>query len=95
MPDGDGPESSIRLRGETYQRLKELRRDDETVLDALNRVLPDDVEEVEKLERPDDKVVALPTPSEVSQRVNSLAGNNVSANDVIDHLIDEHEEDNE
>jgi len=53
------------------------------------------VEEVEKLERPDDKVVALPTPSEVSQRVNSLAGNNVSANDVIDHLIDEHEEDNE
>jgi hypothetical protein len=34
----------------------------------------------------------LPTPSDVSQRVKSLAGQNVSANDVIDELIEENNE---
>lgn len=92
MSNGGDAGSSIRLHGETYQRLKEMRQESETMLDVLNRILPEDVDEVEKIERPDEEVVALPTPSDVSRRVKSLAGQNVSANDVIDELIEEHNE---
>jgi len=81
--------SSIRLHGSTYERLKELRDDGETVKDVLNRILPDDVDEVKRI---DENVVGLPTSSEVTKKVNEMAGDNVSANDVIDKLIDEHED---
>lgn len=81
-------ESSIRLHGSTYDKLKELKREDETIKDVLNRILPDDIEEVERI---DENVVGLPTPSEVTKKVNEMAGENVSANDVIDRMIQEHE----
>lgn len=88
MPGGD--ESSIRLHGSTYDKLKELKQEGETIKDVLNRILPDDVDEVERI---DENVVGLPTPSEVTKKVNEMAGENVSANDVIDRLIEEHEND--
>lgn len=81
--------SSIRLHGQTYTRLKEIQRDDESMLDALNRILPEDVDEVEQI---DEEAVAIPTPPEISERVNKMAGKNVSANDVIDQLIEQHTE---
>lgn len=82
--------SSIRLHGQTYERLKELQREDESLTDALNRILPDEVGEVTRI---DENVVAIPTPREVSQRVNKMAGENVSANDVVATLIEEYETD--
>jgi len=85
-------ESSIRLHGSTYDKLKELKQEGETIKDVLNRILPDDVEEVERI---DENVVGLPTPSEVTKKVNEMAGENVSANDVVDRLIDEHETNDE
>lgn len=81
--------SSIRLHGSTYSRLKELKEEGESVKDVLNRILPDDVDEVERI---DENVVGLPTSSEVTKKVNEMAGDNVSANDVIDRLIDEYED---
>jgi len=92
MSNGDGGGSSIRLRGETYRRLKDIKREDETMLEALNKVIPDDLGKVEKIERPHDKVVALPTPSDLSKRINNLAGQNVSASDVVDQFIERHQE---
>jgi len=82
-------ESSIRLHGTTYEKLKDMKREGETIRDVLNRILPDDVEEVERI---DENVVGLPTPAHVTQKVNEMAGENVSANDVIDRMIDEHDE---
>lgn len=86
---GEDDTKSIRLYGTTYQKLKSLQRDGEALVDTLNRILPDEVEELEQIE---EDVVALPTPSSVTERINDMAGDNVSANDVIDRLIEEHED---
>lgn len=86
---GEDDTKSIRLYGTTYQELKSLQEDDEALVDTLNRILPDEVEELEQIE---EDVVALPTPSSVTERINDMAGDNVSANDVIDRLIEEHED---
>lgn len=88
----DDTESSIRLHGSTYDRLKKMKEGDDTIRDVLNRILPEDVDEVERI---DENVVGLPTPSEVTDKVNQMAGENVSANDVIDRLIDEYQEDDD
>ena len=89
MADG-GNESSVRLHGETYQRLKEIQEEGETLKEAMNKILPDD-EEVDIIAGSNTDPVAVPIPSEVSERVNEMAGQNVSANDVVAHLIEEYE----
>lgn len=89
---GESEQSSVRLYGSTYERLKSLKREGESIKDVLNRVMPDDVDEVERI---DENVVGLPAPSEVTEQINKMAGENVSANDVVDRLIDEHQDKHE
>jgi len=84
-----GGSSSIRLHSKTYKQLKVIQKDGESLLDTLNRILPEDVDEIERI---DEDVVAIPTPPEVSQRVKKMAGQNVSANDVVAELIAEYED---
>lgn len=82
---------SIRVYGDTYNRLKSLRRDGESVAEVVQRIMPDDVGEV--VERPEEETVGIVVPKQTGQKISKMAGENVSANDVIEQLIDNHEED--
>lgn len=83
---------SIRVHGETYERLKNLRREGESVEDVVERLL--DVEiEGEVIERPEEETVGVTVDKSLVEEVNSRAGENVNANDVIEALINQHEGD--
>lgn len=73
---------SVRLHRGTYQKLKSMRGEDET-FDELMDTLLEDVEQDEFEER----AVAVRLSRENVNRINSLAGKNVSANGVVRRLV--------
>lgn len=81
---------SIRIHGETYERLKSLRKDDESVEDVVERLLEVEIEG-EVIERPEKETVGVTAEESIVKEVNQRAGENVSANDVIETLIDQHQ----
>lgn len=82
--------TSIRLHRDTYNSLKEMKENDETTLGVLYRILEENEDNLEKVTFPDIDIVALPVPQELNEKVNSLAGDNASADDVVTQLIEEH-----
>lgn len=85
-----GEGGSIRVHGETYQRLKDLKEEDETLEEVLEKLVEKDLSG-EVIERPEARTVGVPANDEIIEKVNEKAGENVSANDVIETLIDQHE----
>lgn len=78
-------DTTIRVYGDTYRRLAVLREEGESVREVVERILPD---ETFVIERPESDVVAVRVDPESAQQINSMAGENVTANDVIEHLLE-------
>jgi hypothetical protein len=91
----DETKASVRLHGETYSRLKSLKDDDETIQEALEKIASCPDEEIEVIERPEDEVVAIPADESVAKQIRMLAGENTTANDVVDKLLDMYEHESE
>lgn len=77
----------IRTQRERRSKLKDAVDDSSwTLSDALRVLLPDDVK-AHRMEIPEDEYVSLYVEEDVHERVNSLAGENVTAPDVLDKYV--------
>lgn len=83
----ENDKGSIRLYKSTTSRLHEMKREDETLEDVLERIIPDgDLEEVSEA------TISLPADATLVEKLKIMAGANVSASDVVDQLIDEYQD---
>lgn len=82
------PDDRLRVKKSSRKQLREAKRPDEqTYSDVLIRILPKD--EDRKLQ-PEEKT-AIPVTEEVSQKVESLAGENVPAYRVVEYYLHRYE----
>lgn len=78
---------TVRLYGDTHSQLKDVKEDGETFDEALRRILPEDVEVVE---HPEQEVVGVAVSSETHDKVMTMAGQNVTADEVVNYYIHMH-----
>lgn len=77
----------IRTQRDRRSKLKDAVGNTEwTLSDALRVLLPDDVDE-HRMEIPEEEYVPLYVEEDVHERVNALAGENITAPDVLDKYV--------
>lgn len=74
----------IRLYGSTHKRLKAHNRDEETLHQTLERIIPEDAEVVE---HPKTEIVPVRVGDDLHQEILNLAGQNVNASEVVAYYI--------
>lgn len=86
MSDG---QMTIRVHGDTYNRLTESKPDEVTVQEYVEALVPEEMEK--SMTRPESDVVAIRVERSVARQVNRLAGENMTADRVINRLLDTNE----
>lgn len=81
--------TTLRVHGDTYTRLKEVKSEDESVQSFVEELIPNNMEK--QMTRPEKETVGIRVNTEAARQANYLAGENMSVDAVINKLLENYE----
>lgn len=81
--------TTLRVHGDTYERLKKVKGEDESVQSFVEELIPNNMEK--QMTRPEKETVGIRVNTEAARQANYLAGENMSVDAVINKLLENYE----